>query len=187
MTSSHRSPLSCHLQILILQLEQTLLPYRQQWWVQCGTERGTERAEADVEPGPAGNRRRHWSEGASRRASRRSRDNRVCSLLLRSLTRVYAKLSYSIVAIHGIGAHPDDSWCKHVGTAENARWVNWLDEADMLPAVAPHARIMRYGYQSQWFGEGAMRQNASTVAQRLLLALQRERKVHTPNYTCYFC
>jgi len=46
----------------------------------------------------------------------------------------------------------------------------------MLPAVAPFARIMRYGYQSQWFGEGAMRQKASTVAQRLLLALRRRRE-----------
>ena len=36
---------------------------------------------------------------------------------------------------------------------------------------------MRYGYQSQWFGEGAMRQKASTVAQRLLLALGMEREV----------
>jgi hypothetical protein len=81
-----------------------------------------------------------------------------------------------IVAIHGIGAHPDESWCKNVGTAANAQWVNWLDKEDMLPAVAPHARIMRYGYQSQWFGEGALRQNASTVAQRLLLALKRKRE-----------
>lgn len=81
-----------------------------------------------------------------------------------------------IVAIHGIGAHPDDSWCKNVGTTESPRWVNWLQDEDMLPAVAPNARIMRYGYQSQWFGEGAMRQKASTVAQRLLLALRRKRE-----------
>jgi len=47
----------------------------------------------------------------------------------------------------------------------------------MLPAVAPSARIMRYGYQSQWFGDGATRQKASTVAQRLLLALRRKREV----------
>jgi hypothetical protein len=87
-------------------------------------------------------------------------------------------LSYlSIVAIHGIGSHPEDSWCKNVGTAANPQWVNWLHKEDMLPAVAPNARIMRYGYQSQWFGEGAMRQKASTVAQRLLLALKRKRKV----------
>ncbi|KAF2684709.1 hypothetical protein K458DRAFT_417577 [Lentithecium fluviatile CBS 122367] len=81
-----------------------------------------------------------------------------------------------IVAIHGIGAHPDDTWCKNVGTAESPQWVNWLDKQDMLPAVAPHARIMRYGYQSQWFGEEATRQKASTVAQRLLGALHRNRK-----------
>jgi hypothetical protein len=83
----------------------------------------------------------------------------------------------SIVAIHGIGAHPDDSWCKNIGTVESPQWANWLTKEDMLPAVAPNARIMRYGYQSQWFGEGAMRQKASTVANRLLLALRRKRAV----------
>ncbi|KAH8696950.1 hypothetical protein GQ44DRAFT_98797 [Phaeosphaeriaceae sp. PMI808] len=82
-----------------------------------------------------------------------------------------------IVAIHGIGAHPDDSWCKDVGTKESPQRVNWLGENGMLPAVVPSARIMRYGYESKWFGEGALRQKASTVAQRLLLALKRERKV----------
>ncbi|KAF2014520.1 hypothetical protein BU24DRAFT_371229, partial [Aaosphaeria arxii CBS 175.79] len=81
-----------------------------------------------------------------------------------------------IVAIHGIGAHPDDTWCKNVPTAEGPRWVNWLSDEAMLPAVAPHARIMRYGYESRWFGEGALRQNASTVAQRLLLALGLKRE-----------
>ncbi|KAF2466856.1 uncharacterized protein BDR25DRAFT_267561 [Lindgomyces ingoldianus] len=81
-----------------------------------------------------------------------------------------------IVAIHGIGAHPDDSWCKNVGTVQTPQWANWLEKEDMLPKTAPHARIMRYGYQSQWFGKGAMRQNASTVAQRLLLALRRKRE-----------
>jgi hypothetical protein len=84
---------------------------------------------------------------------------------------------HSIIAVHGIGAHPDDSWCKNVGHRESPHWVNWLEEESMLPAVAPNARIMRYGYQSQWFGEGAMRQKASTVAQRLLLALRRKREV----------
>jgi hypothetical protein len=108
-------------------------------------------------------------------------------LLPRLITPAHANLPDSIVAVHGIGAHPDGSWCKYVGTAENARWVNWLEAENMLPAVAPHARIMRYGYQSQWFGEGAMRQKASTVAQRLLLALRRKRKVNTFGHTCYGC
>jgi hypothetical protein len=47
----------------------------------------------------------------------------------------------------------------------------------MLPAVAPNARIMRYGYESQWFGQEAMQQSASTVAERLLRALKRKREV----------
>ena len=98
-----------------------------------------------------------------------------------SRSREYILSCLSIVAIHGIGAHPDDSWCKNVGTRESPRWVNWLSEKDMLPAVASNACIMRYGYQSEWFGKGAMRQNASTVAQRLLLALRRKRKVQTPS------
>ncbi|KAF2138911.1 uncharacterized protein K452DRAFT_233233, partial [Aplosporella prunicola CBS 121167] len=80
-----------------------------------------------------------------------------------------------IVAIHGIGAHPDDTWCRNVGTADNPRWTNWLVEENMLRALAPNLRIMRYGYQSQWFGKDAMRQKASVVAHRLLLALKRKR------------
>ena len=47
----------------------------------------------------------------------------------------------------------------------------------MLPAVVPGARIMRYGYQSRWFGDEAVSQKASTVAQRLLLSVKRARKV----------
>ncbi|PSN58896.1 hypothetical protein BS50DRAFT_509589, partial [Corynespora cassiicola Philippines] len=81
-----------------------------------------------------------------------------------------------IVAVHGLGAHPDDSWCKNVGTRESPRWINWLEEESMLPAVAPNARVMRYGYESQWFGKEPMQQSASTVADRLLKALKRKRK-----------
>ena len=82
------------------------------------------------------------------------------------------------MAIHGIGAHPDDSWCKKVGTGTpEEHYVNWLSDLHMLPAVVPQARIMRYGYESQWFGEDTIGVKASTVAQRLLRSLQRERRV----------
>ncbi|EUC40594.1 hypothetical protein COCMIDRAFT_41092 [Bipolaris oryzae ATCC 44560] len=81
-----------------------------------------------------------------------------------------------IVAVHGIGAHPDDSWCKNAGTAEEPQWCNWLTKDDMLPAVAPNARIMRYGYESQWFGQEAMQHGVSTVAEQLLRALKQQRK-----------
>lgn len=89
----------------------------------------------------------------------------------------------SIVAIHGLGAHPDDSWCKNVGTREEPQWLNWLIEDTMLPAVATNARIMRYGYQSGWFGKETIQQNVATVADRLLIALKRKRKVPTLLYT----
>ncbi|KAF2176599.1 hypothetical protein K469DRAFT_678515 [Zopfia rhizophila CBS 207.26] len=81
-----------------------------------------------------------------------------------------------IVAIHGIGAHPDDTWCKNVGTESKPRYINWLKDVRMLPSVASNARVLRYGYESQWFGKNAIRQKASTVAERLLLALKRERE-----------
>lgn len=54
--------------------------------------------------------------------------------------------------------------------------MNWLEHAKMLPFLAPHARIMRYGYQSHWFGTEAMAQTTPTIAQRLLSALKRARK-----------
>jgi hypothetical protein len=105
----------------------------------------------------------------------------IARSLARSLARAEptANRLASIVAVHGLGAHPDDSWCKNAGTAEEPRWRNWLIEDDMLPAVAPHARIMRYGYESQWFGKEAMQQSATTVAERLLRALKRKREVPT--------
>jgi hypothetical protein len=95
-----------------------------------------------------------------------------------TLAQTYAN-SPSIVAIHGLGAHPDDSWCANAGTKESPHWVNWLMEESMLPAVAPNARIMRYGYQSQWFGKEMMQQSVPTVAERLLRALKRTRKVRS--------
>jgi hypothetical protein len=83
----------------------------------------------------------------------------------------------SIVAIHGIGTHPDDTWCKNVGMQEEPNNVYWLKDADMLPSMIPNARIMRYGYISQWFGDDAIRQKTTTIADHLLRALKRVRKV----------
>ena len=87
-------------------------------------------------------------------------------------------LHSSLVAIHGISAHPDDTWCKRVNVGgSEERYVIWLRDAHMLPTVVPQTRIMRYGYQSQWFGEESICLKASTVALRLLRRLNRARKV----------
>ncbi|THY23943.1 hypothetical protein D6D00_05831 [Aureobasidium pullulans] len=87
----------------------------------------------------------------------------------------------SVVAIHGLGAHPDDTWYKNVGTKEESKWVNWLEAPFMLPNDIPNARIMRYGYMSQWFGKNAIKQSTSDVAKDFLINLRRWRKdTHRP-------
>ena len=62
------------------------------------------------------------------------------------------------------------------------RFVNWLEDVDMLPAVVSDARIMRYGYESQWFGDdkrNTVRLKASAVAQQLLHELKLKREAGT--------
>lgn len=34
----------------------------------------------------------------------------------------------------------------------DGKWVNWLVDAAMLPRELPNARIMRFGYRSEWSG-----------------------------------
>ena len=103
---------------------------------------------------------------------------RFLELFTKSLFYRHWQPDSSIVAIHGIGAHPNDTWCKKLDAeGTEKRYINWLSDPDMLSAVMSRARIMWYGYESQWFGDDAIRQKASTVAQRLLLSLQRRRKV----------
>jgi alpha-beta hydrolase superfamily lysophospholipase len=46
----------------------------------------------------------------------------------------------------------------------------------MLPAAFPAARILGYGYRSDWFGEAALNTRAATIAEGLLDELQTARK-----------
>jgi hypothetical protein len=50
----------------------------------------------------------------------------------------------------------------------------------MLPEAVPNARIMRYGYESRWFGDDTVdtvRLKASSIAPQLLQELDIEREV----------
>ncbi|RWA07187.1 hypothetical protein EKO27_g7911 [Xylaria grammica] len=85
-------------------------------------------------------------------------------------------IKYEIIAVHGIGAHPDDTWCKTIKRDGNERQVNWLADKEMLPAVLPDARIMRFGAKTQWFGDYSIKTSTSDVAELLLNALCRDRK-----------
>ena len=46
----------------------------------------------------------------------------------------------------------------------------------MLPAAFPTARILSYGYRSDWFGEAALNTRAATIAEGLLDELRTARK-----------
>jgi predicted alpha/beta hydrolase family esterase len=89
----------------------------------------------------------------------------------------------SIVAIHGKGAHPVDTWgalrSPGLDVNEQANWINWLEDRQMLPAEFPAARIFRYGYPSDWFGEFAVKTRAATIAEGLLDELNDIRGAHT--------
>lgn len=72
--------------------------------------------------------------------------------------------------MHGISAHPDKTW--------TANGVNWLNDAEMLPAALPSSRIMRFGYASQWLGSEAIQQRLPLVAEQLLRGLVALRMVN---------
>ena len=82
--------------------------------------------------------------------------------------------------MHGIGAHPDRTW-----TMENreGEWVNWLTDPSMLPQKLPYARIMRFGYKSEWFGSEKVETKKTLVqdvAKALLKGLEHCRDVSQP-------
>ena len=52
------------------------------------------------------------------------------------LSNIYS----SIVAVHGLGGHPYDTW------TEETSGKMWL--RDFLPSQVPYTRIMSYGYDS---------------------------------------
>ena len=55
--------------------------------------------------------------------------------------------------------------------------MNWLQDDRMLPSVVPNACIMRYGYESNQFGEDALLTKVMDVARTLLGSRRRHRKV----------
>ncbi|KAF1826803.1 uncharacterized protein K489DRAFT_351602, partial [Dissoconium aciculare CBS 342.82] len=85
-----------------------------------------------------------------------------------------------IVAIHGRGAHPADTWCQlrdaGADKSDPESYIDWLRDDNMLPNVVAHARILRYGYESAWFGENNINTAPRIVSQRLLEQLLAERK-----------
>lgn len=80
----------------------------------------------------------------------------------------------SIVAVHGLGAHPDWAWIRKVDREQGKVHVNWLKDDDMLPSKLPKARIMTFNYESRWHYR-APKQRCSLCASQLLTALHNDR------------
>lgn len=55
------------------------------------------------------------------------------------------------------------------------RKVHWLKDKDMLQKVIPKARILVFGYRSQWFGPGATNANLPTISGDLLESIKVDR------------
>lgn len=87
----------------------------------------------------------------------------------KTLINVLNRLLFSVVAVHGLGAHPDYTW--------TAGDVNWLRDEHMLPREIPNSRILRFGYESRWLGKEAIQQKLPLVADQLLRNMMASRKV----------
>ena len=79
--------------------------------------------------------------------------------------------SSSIIAVHGLGAHPDHAWSMPSAEDESKK-VDWLKDEDMLPSFVPNARILRYGYYAKWFGEDSVKSRIQDMAMELLYTLK---------------
>ncbi|PQE16458.1 WD40 YVTN repeat-like-containing protein [Rutstroemia sp. NJR-2017a WRK4] len=113
-----------------------------------------------------------------------------------------------IVAVHGLGATPSTTWTKAVEQQEraevkNINWhssltsllptiwtqapvqeekrINWLSDPTMLPALVTNARIMAFNYDSNWYGDNAIKLRLVHVANDLSRELERQRRISVPD------
>jgi hypothetical protein len=55
--------------------------------------------------------------------------------------------SYSLIAVHGLNGHRERTW-------STASGINWL--RDFIPARAPNARVLSYGYDARTHGSSSL-------------------------------
>jgi hypothetical protein len=95
--------------------------------------------------------------------------------------------------VHGLGGTPSTTWGKKLSVpnqdsspgesmeleqngTEDIR-VNWLSHETMLPAQLKNARIMVYNYNSNWYGEDAVKLRLDSVANDFRTRVEQERRV----------
>lgn len=82
-----------------------------------------------------------------------------------------------IVAVHGLGAHPEHTWTRAVHTQEtdrSRRKVHLL--RDLLSKTFPEARILSFAYNSDWLTDAPVK-TAQQIGERLRNQL-KERKAN---------
>lgn len=79
-------------------------------------------------------------------------------------------ITYSIVAVHGLGSNPDWAWT-HEETG--AMWLKHF-----LPKACPRARIMAFNHNSAWDINAPVK-SVDVCGQQLLDALNTSRAVRT--------
>lgn len=76
-----------------------------------------------------------------------------------------------IVAVHGLGAHPDHTW-EGKPVCENQQRLHLLK--DLLPGDFPATRILSFAYNSDWLVD-APETTAQQISQRLIKKLEERR------------
>lgn len=83
----------------------------------------------------------------------------------------------SIVTVHGIGAHPQETWSAQViQEGGDTKWLNWLSDETMLPRALSDMRVLNFGYKSDWFGS-PVQHSLSSLGSLLWTSLNMRREV----------
>ncbi|RDW58337.1 hypothetical protein BP5796_12267 [Coleophoma crateriformis] len=108
--------------------------------------------------------------------------------ILTTLSIIFATLVVCIIAVHGLGAHPEFTWTAKRGEnqppvvsgdttqpAGGEDRVNWLKDEGFLKQDFKTARVMTFGYNADWFLAAPMA-TAEQRAVTLLRELKRKRE-----------
>ncbi|KAM3558271.1 hypothetical protein MY1884_004075 [Beauveria asiatica] len=110
---------------------------------------------------------------------RRGTANRVDGLYVISEPENGGEVSFEIVAVHGLGAHPEKTWTSQAPSrstnSEERSRVHLL--RDLLKHDFPTARILAFAHNSDWLMNAPVT-TAQLIGERLLDGLVKQRRKH---------
>lgn len=83
--------------------------------------------------------------------------------------RTSLTLVYRVIAVHGFGAHPVNTW------VEKSEGWNWLER--QLVDLIPRASVWTFGYDSTWTGDQSVSTRLSEITAKLLDAIKQKVQV----------